>query len=90
MAQGRLDMRKFCRLLRKPGFHILAFVLFLLVSIWPILSISGKSRLPNFFVYLFSVWAVMILALFLLSQRLRSTAADDGENEHEAGGQRRV
>lgn len=83
-------MQRVRHLLQQPGFHVLGFILFLFVSAWPILSIPGKGQLVSFFIYVFSVWTLMILTLFLLSKRLGSINPDDSEVKQEPGGTRRV
>jgi hypothetical protein len=87
---GRLDMQRVRRLLQQPGFHILAFLLFLFVMVWPVLSIPGKGPLPSFFVYLFSIWGLMILSLFLMSRHSIADKSDEGEDKQQQGGTRRV
>jgi hypothetical protein len=79
-------MLKIRRLLRQPCVHALAFILFLFVSIWPVLSIPASSELPSFFAYLFSTWALMILTLFLLNRCLGDADADGSRDKPVQGG----
>jgi hypothetical protein len=81
-------MQRIGRLLQQPGFHALSFVFFLFILVWPVLSIPGKSQLPSFFAYLFSIWALMVLALFSLNRCLHD--ADEDEDSQDQGGEPRV
>jgi hypothetical protein len=60
---GRLKV-----LLRQKDFHVLLFHVCLVLFGWPIVSFDSMERVRSMFVYLFAVWAVVILLLFLVSR----------------------
>jgi hypothetical protein len=81
-------MQRIGRLLQRPGFHVLTFVFFLFILVWPVLAIPGRSQLTCFFAYLFSIWALMVLALFFLSRYMGH--ADEDDDREDRGGEPRV
>jgi hypothetical protein len=60
---GRLKV-----LLRQKDFHVLLFHVCLVLFGWPIVSFDSIERVQAMFVYLFVVWAVVILLLFLVAR----------------------
>jgi len=77
-------MMKLKQLLRQPEFHLFVFCLLFMLCNWPFLSIAGSHGLMGIFVYLFVVWAALILLLFFIQRSLRGTAS--GEDGDEEGG----
>ncbi len=69
--------RDLTNLLARRGFHLLLFVAAALLFSWPILSASdtGPAGL-NMLVYVFVVWAAVILAILLVSRHLRDEPAE--------------
>jgi hypothetical protein len=67
-------MGRFKALLRQKDFHVLLFHVCLVLFGWPIVSFDSIERVRAMFVYLFLVWAVVILLLFLVG---RSVAASE-------------
>lgn len=60
-------MRSFRRLLGRPGLQWLLFSLVLLLLHWPYLT-GGDWSSETSFVFYFSVWAVLVVALAFLGQ----------------------
>jgi hypothetical protein len=60
-------MRSFRRLLGRPGLQWLLFSLFLVLLHWPYLT-GGDWSAETGFVFYFSAWALLVLALGLLGQ----------------------
>lgn len=73
---GRLKV-----LLRQKDFHVLLFHVCLVLFGWPIVSFDSMERVRSMFVYLFAVWAVVILLLFLVSRSVdvSETSAVEGK-----------
>jgi hypothetical protein len=70
-------MERLKALLRQTEFHLLLFVLCMVLFGWPVVTFSDMRRLEVMFVYLFVVWALVIVVLFLVSRSLES--ADDSD-----------
>ena len=58
-------MKGFHHLITKPGFYIFLFCFSVILLTWPLLSAIADTSHEALFVYLFSVWGVIILILFL-------------------------
>ncbi len=55
---------------------VLGFVLFLVPSLW-----AGKGSTAGGLVFLFTVWAFLIVSMFMLSRRLSETESKDTGSE---------
>lgn len=78
-------MQKINRLLQQPGFLAFTFALFVLLLIWPILAIPSHQELIGFFKYLFTVWALMILALYLLAKNIGGEGESGDDSDTDGG-----
>jgi hypothetical protein len=72
-------------LLRQPEFHIFLFCLLFILINWPFLAISTENGLMSSFVYLFLLWAILIILMFLIQRSLRDKASGE-EKDDEGGG----
>lgn len=76
-------MERLKALLRQTEFHLLLFVLCMVLFGWPVVTFSDMHRLEVMFAYLFAAWALVIFVLFLVSRSLESAdeskKSDDGE-----------
>jgi hypothetical protein len=71
-------MQRLISLIRKNDFTVFLFILFLLVYIWPLLSIAGLNSPESLFIYLFLSWCILIVILFLLKNIPgKETSAED-------------
>jgi len=64
----QMNMRN--RLFRDTGFHVLLFVLGLLLFSWPIMGIAGDKGSKIFFIYLFLAWIAVIVLLFFIGKNI--------------------
>ncbi len=74
-------MERLKALLRQTEFHLLLFVLCMVLFGWPVVTFPDIRRLEVMFVYLFVAWTIVIFLLFLVSRSL-GTADDSTKNEH--------
>ncbi len=58
------------RLLSRPGFQGFLFGLGLVMLHWPFLIWPQGWRQPHAYLYLFLVWALLVLAMFFISRNL--------------------
>ena len=77
LARGSYRQRRYHDLLR--ALPAAAIVLFLIPLLWP----RGASATSDALTYLFSVWALLIVAAGILSRLVRYS--DDDDPEAEAG-----
>ncbi|MEH6625444.1 MAG: hypothetical protein V7739_03290 [Motiliproteus sp.] len=61
-------MREYDHPLQRIGIQMLLFVLGLLVITWPIVAQSSPWSLGSLLGYLFSIWACVVVLLFLISR----------------------
>jgi len=62
-------MEKFTHLVKKPEFHVLLYLLSLLLFNWPALTIFGDACSALFY-YLFWTWGIFIAALYFVARSL--------------------
>jgi|WetSurSiteA1Bulk_404760.scaffolds.fasta_scaffold04058_3 hypothetical protein len=71
-------MQRLISFIRKYDFTIFLFILFLLIYIWPLLSIAGLNNPESLFIYLFLTWSILIIILFLLNRiSVKETIAEE-------------
>jgi hypothetical protein len=63
-------MERLRDLFRQREFHLLLFCLSIVLLSWPLVSFSDLERLKTMFVYLFLVWAAIIVLLLAVSRSL--------------------
>jgi len=56
---------------RRPAFQWVLFLCGLVLFYWPFLAFAGQWPQPFTYYYLLAIWALMVLALFLLSRAFR-------------------
>lgn len=71
-------MKRLKALFRQTEFHILLFFMCLFLFDWPLATMAGVKQLHDMFVYLFAMWAIVILLLFLVGRSQRKS--DDSED----------
>lgn len=64
------------KLFKKPAFSIFLLLLCLVLFNWPLLSIVGSNP-KTMFLYLFSVWGLVILLLFFINRSYQSPASEE-------------
>ena len=85
-------MKRFCRFLSQPEFHVFIFLFFFVLVCLPFLLFYQNNQLfnmfnKNMFYYFFSVWGIVIVLLFLVSRALDDApemdprTRDDGEHD---------
>ena len=74
-------MERLKALLRQTEFHLLLFVLCMVLFGWPVVTFPDMRRLELMFIYLFVAWAIVIFLLFLVSRSLGSGDESDEECE---------
>lgn len=76
-------MERIRNLYRLPAFHgFLACLGFILLS-WPIVTIVDEQRGEATFLYLFTVWALLILLMFFLARSLAAREKSKRNTEEE-------
>lgn len=66
-------------ILGRPAFQWVLFLLGLALCYWPFLVFGEQWPQPLAYYYLLAVWAVMVLALYLLSRALRPRLPRDSQ-----------
>ena len=79
-------MERLGYLLKQQEFHVLLFVICLVLFGWPVVSYPDIARLKAMFIYLFVSWACIIFVQFLVGRYLDVTESpnqvdDEGEQE---------
>lgn len=74
-------MRRINRLLRQVELHFLIFTLGLVSLNWPILNIFDGKMPESIIVYFFSIWALVILILFLVQRACGTETSENTEDE---------
>ncbi len=74
-------MGRINRLLRQVELHALFFVLGFLSLNWPILNIFHGKQPESIIIYLFSIWALLILILFVVQRACGAETVEGGEEE---------
>lgn len=78
-----IDMDRIRNLYRLPAFHgFLACLGFILFS-WPIVTIVDERRGEAPFIYLFTVWALLIILMYFLARSLAVRVEDKRKTEEE-------
>ncbi|MHC1743816.1 MAG: hypothetical protein AB9873_12395 [Syntrophobacteraceae bacterium] len=67
-------MKRMHRLFSQPDFHLFAFVIGFLALNWPFLSILEGKGPEVLIVYLYALWALVIVLLFCVARSLSSPA----------------
>ncbi|MFA5976152.1 MAG: hypothetical protein WC859_08330 [Elusimicrobiota bacterium] len=67
-------MKKLSSLLRQQGFQLFLFGIFCMLLNWPFLTVSSHAGLKAQFIYLFTVWAILIAVIFLITRCLEQDA----------------
>lgn len=75
-------MKRFNRLINHPEYHVLLFCLGFILTNWPFLGIIQWKPPEIVFSYFFSLWALAILLLFLIT-RGYGKASQDGNRKDE-------
>jgi hypothetical protein len=73
-------MEKLKALARRKEFHVLLFCVFLFLFSWPVAAFESPEGLKGAFVYLFSVWTVVIVIQYLVSRSLEEETTDGDED----------
>lgn len=73
-------------LFSRPGFAVLLFGLGLLAFTRPLLDIPARFGGAALWLYLFTVWAALIAALFLAARPLERNRGQPPDPEHRSGG----
>jgi hypothetical protein len=73
-------MKRLKALFRQTEFHILLFFMCLFLFDWPLATMAGVDQLDTMFVYLFTMWAIVIFLLFLVGRSQRTSEdPEDGQ-----------
>jgi hypothetical protein len=75
-------MKHISKLLRQPGFDLLLFYLALAFFSWPFFAKIDQYP-EKMFNYIFLPWGITVFILFLMSQSLNSSDADEQDAEKE-------
>ncbi|MEW5722644.1 MAG: hypothetical protein AB1896_06030 [Thermodesulfobacteriota bacterium] len=78
-------MSGFRRLLNRPVFQVLVFLLGLWLFSWPFWIKTGLRGIGFVFLYFFIMWALMVAVLFLVSQGEDKTRRTDETDREGAG-----
>lgn len=73
-------------LFSRPGFAVLLFGLGLLAFTRPLLDIPARIGGAALWLYLFTVWAGLIAALFLAARPVERNRGRSSDPEHRGGG----
>jgi hypothetical protein len=79
-----MAMKRLLELLRQTEFHIFLFFLLFMLMDWPFLAVAAEGGLASMFMFLYGLWAVVILLLFLIQKSLRGKGP--GDERQEGGG----
>ncbi|MFH1999327.1 MAG: hypothetical protein ABIK28_06580 [Planctomycetota bacterium] len=67
------------RLWQQGECHVVLFCLTLVLFVWPFLGTSIADDLESLFVYLFSVWILVVALIFVVNHKRRFSEADQSE-----------
>lgn len=59
--------------------HVVLFFATLVLFVWPFLGTSIADDLQSLFIYLFSVWILVVALIFVVNHKPRFTKADQSE-----------
>lgn len=75
-------MKRLQRLLRQSEFQLFVCCLLFMLIDWPFLGISARGGLVSLFRYIYTVWALLVLLLFLIHRNFKD---DDYRNDDRGG-----
>jgi len=81
-------MQSIRRLFQKKEFHLFLFFVSMVLFNWPFLNIAAETQSYLFFVYIFSVWAIIILLSCLIARSHTFTTSDNDRADHKTAVQR--
>ena len=62
------------------AFHILLFVVLFLMIGWPLVTITSENRDVSIFLYLYGLWAVVIVGLLLMTKAFSDNTPTDSSS----------
>lgn len=67
-----------------PAIRLLLFGLMLVLFGWPVIRIAGTQGMDAMFLYVFAVWAGVVVSLFVASRKIARSAASAANAGEEA------
>lgn len=81
-------MQSVRRLFQKKEFHLFLFFVSMVLFNWPFLNIVAERQSYLFFIYIFSVWAVIIFLSCLIARSYPFTTSDNHRDDNQTAVQR--
>ncbi len=81
LSRCRLSIRDntMLTLFKKPIFQVFLFVISLIIVNWPLISIVDKSSPGTAFLFIYSLWIVVVIILFIIGKSVTHSSKSKDE-----------